>query len=280
MLTAINQIVERLIFERAGFDPAEVEVRFEQPTQQWVDSRLRPTINFFLFDLEEHLDLRSTARQTTVANGRVAQRLAPRRFNLRYMVTAWSREPSDEHTLIWRTLATLLKYNPLPEELQPAGMATGGLQLHTRVGRYEEAPSLTELWNTLNLPLRPGLLYTVIAPLDLELTLEAPAVLQRSLQFRLGAEPRDEAPLGGAGGPLDREWVRIAGVVRAGGAPIAGAVVALEGSAEQAVTDSQGRYSLLLRRAESARLLVSAPGYQPHTLSVDPAAAVFDIDLG
>lgn len=275
MINEVHSTLARLVYERAGIDPADVEVRFDQPTKQWAEGRMRPTINFFLYDLDEHTELRNNNMQTTRSEGRAIQRMPPRRYNLRYMVAAWSSEPSDEYTLIWRLLATLTKHSPLPADIQPPALIESGLPLYSRVGRYDEAPRMSELWSALALPPRPALLYTLIAPLDLELALEGPLVLSTSLGF----SQTPQADLGGDT-VADRTARRVGGTVRdAAGQPLAGVLVRLADGAISATSDAQGRYTLILRGAGPARLIVSAAGQKPRTITIATTTDVFDIDL-
>lgn len=285
MLADVNSAIARLLHAHAGFDPDEVEISFRQPTNQWAESRVLPTLNCFLFAVEEFTDLRNNALQSAPPqNGRVAQRMPPRRYNLRYQVSAWSSEPDDEGLIFWRALATLTRYNPLPEQLLSAEARAPGLPFHTRVGRPEDGPSLTELWSALTLPPRPALFYTVVAPLDLGITLDAPLVLGASLRVRRGSPAQEAAAeaIDPAGAVLDRETMLVGGVVRdPAGELVAGAVVALAGSAEESVTDTLGRYTLRIRRSGPAMVTVSRGAAKPQvrTLIVDRPSAVFDINL-
>ncbi|HEU5317664.1 MAG TPA: Pvc16 family protein, partial [Chloroflexota bacterium] len=58
MLPDIARALEQLLHERGGISPREVDVRFEAPTTEWVDSLTRPTINLFLCDVRENTELR------------------------------------------------------------------------------------------------------------------------------------------------------------------------------------------------------------------------------
>lgn len=273
MIASLHTAIARLLHERAGLDPDEVAVSFHQPTRQWADSRPLPTLNCFLYAVEEFAELRSSAMQATAAGGRVTQRMPPRRYNLRYQVTAWSSEPADEHLLIWRALAALTRHNPLPDDLLAAELRAPGLPFPTRVGAYEGGPSATDLWSALVLPPRPALLYTVVAPLDLEITLDAPIVLSASVRTRR---------LGAGDGPPDREGLLVGGVVRnAAGESVAGAVVALDGSGQVSVTDTLGRYTLRIHRPGLLQVSVTTGEEAPQARSFtfDRQSAIYDITL-
>src|SRR6266511_2026469 len=117
MLYSLHTTISTLLYNRGRIDRDEVDVRFEMPSKPWVDSLVRPTLNLFLFEIEEKLEMRNATATVSRGNGRAVTRMPPRRFDLRYLVCAFSSVTEDEHALLWRALATLLKYTTLPTEL-------------------------------------------------------------------------------------------------------------------------------------------------------------------
>jgi hypothetical protein len=271
-----------LLHEYGSIDPLEIDLRFEQPTKQWADARLQPTVNFFLFDIEEFHELRNNVPQTSRENGRALQRRLPRRFNLRYMVTAWSSVAADEQTLLWRILALLLQYNPLPSEMLPAELQAIGLPFYARAGKYDGAPTPFDFWSALQLPPRPVLFYTVTAPLDIERVLEAPLVLSRTLRSTRPDPAAERQGLGMAAGSavLDLSATSIAGVVRdQQGQPIAGVRVALADGAQEVLTGAEGLYHLRVRGEGPVQLRCVTPDEKTHLVEYDLSAISFDITL-
>lgn len=265
-----------------GVVPTEVAVRFEVPEREWREALTRPTLNFYLFDIQENAELRQADLQAGRAVGRSGWKLPPRRFDLRYMVAAFTGHPPDEQLLIWRTLAALLKHAPLPQDGMPEELRRLDLPLTTRVLREDEGPRLLDLWGALELPPRPALLYVVTAPLDLELEFSAPLVLTRSVRYARSS-PADEA----AGRGIDQartapvaERFAIGGVVRDHqGRPIAGLRVRVEGRAMERTTDAQGRYRLDGLAAGPLRLLVEREDTPPHAVAFAVPADTYDIEL-
>ena len=123
MLADISQTLRDLIYSRAKLEMRDVDISFEAPTKEWVGSRTKPAINFFLYDLEENTELRRTAmelmpvRSGASGNSIGVRRTPPRRFNLHYMVSAISTVVEDEHHLLWRVMSALLKNPTLPSRL-------------------------------------------------------------------------------------------------------------------------------------------------------------------
>lgn len=254
MLSALHRSILRLLNDRGGIDSADVEVQFCTPSRSWSEQLVRPTINFFLYDLEEQTDLRNSNVQTVRVNGRAHQRMPPRRFNLHYLVSAWSSEPTDEYAILWRTLAVLLRHTPFPDDLLESEVRAAGVSVPTSIGRYGDTPSAYDLWGAVGVTPRPALSYNLIAPLDLDFTLDAPLVLQSSVRIRRPAVHADE-PIS-----YDRDIRAFGGqICDSTGQPLIGATVLLVGTAEQGTTDSEGRYRLRMRRG--------TPG--PYTLRVE-----------
>jgi hypothetical protein len=276
VLPDIARAVEQLLHERGGISAREVDVRFEAPTTEWVDSLTRPTINFFLYDVRENAELRRMDMQMTQDNGRARLTLPPRRINLRYMISAVTTDLDDEYRLLWRALATLMRFPHFPAEVLPEALREVEPPIVTRLAEPDDGFRPLEMWNALGSPPRPTLLYLVTAPLDLEHVFEAPLVLTRTI--RSGTVAPDAAPA-----------LRhlVGGVVRGrDGRPVAGVNVTLDGRAiPGSVTDKDGRYAL--RGVSTGSVVVRvAPAptdagavAEDTTVSIEVPGASYDITL-
>jgi hypothetical protein len=236
MLTNTSHALQQLLWSSGQIDSEEVDIRFEAPTKDWVASLTRPTINLFLFDVQENTEKRETNVQTVRSNGKAERRLPPRRFDLKYMVSALSTEIEDEHQLLWRMLSTLMKYQQLPQEVLPESLRSLETPLTTRIGNKEEGPNFLDIWSALGTPPHPALCYIVTAPLDLDIAIQTPIVLTRTTGYR--RTTRDEVTMETA--------IHIGGVVRSKkGQPLDGVKVKLDSSANDgSTTDASGRYVL------------------------------------
>lgn len=183
MFPEIHDTFTALLSRYGKIDPLEVEVTFEPPTRERVQSLLRPAINFFLLEIQENTDLRQTNRQTIREPGQALHRMPSRRFDLRYMVSALATVVEDEHLLLWRTLTTLLKYDRFPDDVLSEALRGLDPLPTARVLRPEEGPRMLDYWSALGVPPRPALLYTVTVPVDLEITDVSPLVLTHSIRY-------------------------------------------------------------------------------------------------
>ena len=261
MLSDLNVALQHLLEERGRIPAEDVDVTFDPPVKAWVDARTRPTVNLFLFDIEENTELRDAAVHTSREHGRGVHRMPPRRFDLHYLVSALTTDNADEHLLLWRTLVTLLQHPQLPRELLPDALCTTGVPLIGKVTKPEGAPRTLDLWATLDVPPRPALLYLVTVPVDLDVVIEAPLVLTRTARYArsLAAGTPD------AGAPGAEVRTHIGGTVRdRRGHPHAGARVTVEGSAaEGAVTTRDGAFVLHGVPVGAVTLRVSRAGRPP-----------------
>jgi Pvc16 N-terminal domain len=283
LVTTIQTTIQRLLYEHGQIDPDEVDVRFDRPSRQWAESLMLPTINLFLFDIVENNDRRNGAPQVGRSSGQAQIRVPARRFDLRYMVGVFTTLMEDETTLLWRALATLLRHNPLPDALLSDELRALDLPLHTQIGQPENGAKPHELFGALDIPPRPTLVYSVTAPLDLEVIFGAPLVLSRSIRFTRPTPAAERAGMGltAEHAPAFDAMLRIGGIVRnQHGQPIYGATLAVEGSAtKEVLTNDEGRFSMRVRRDEPLALRITDPGGKSRLVHLEIPSASYDVIL-
>ena len=241
MLSAISLAVRTLVHDLGQIDALDVDVTFEAPSREWAASVTRPTINFFLFDLDENTDRRDGTPQMTVAGGQARRCLPPRRIDLSYMVSVLTGDVDDEHELLWRVLRTLMKHQQFPVEVLTGDAQTASPPIVARVATRDDSRSLLEIWSAFGVEPHPALCYVVTAPMDLALAVEAPLVLTRTARHRRLTSSARDAPRASG----DEVRIQIAGTVRNGaGEPLAGVTVVPEGSGRGVLTALDGRYVL------------------------------------
>ncbi|GER84090.1 hypothetical protein KTAU_27270 [Thermogemmatispora aurantia] len=261
MLLTVQHILRRLLYERGQINEQEVAIIFEAPTPERIERLWQPTISLFLYAIQENVELRQSSYQTVATNGRAERRPLPRRFDLRYMVSAISSEIEDEQQLLWRVLTTLVRYPQIPEELLPEELRAGAVPLVTRLAQEDDAGPLIALWNGLGSPPRPALAYTVTVPVELAAVGEAPLVLQRTARYRRLSP--------GEGQALESA-IQLGGLVRnQQGEALAGVRVALEGRVQESITDESGRFILSQLPPRRAVLRLTPPEGPARRLTLD-----------
>jgi Pvc16 N-terminal domain len=264
-----HQALGELLYRR-GMIPEEVDVRYEAPTKQWVDSLIRPTISFFLFDVQENKEKRETNLQTFRGNGGVERRMPPRRIDLMYCVSAFATDVADEHELLWRVLATLMKYEQFPEDVLTDGLRRADPPLSARMAGNETSNRLAELWSSLGIPPHAALCYILTAPMDLDFSIQAPLVLTRMSRYKSTvSDATYEATL------------QIGGVVRGkSGSPLDGFTVRRRGTAyEGSVTNLEGQFRLRGVPRGRLRLDVLKEGKLRKQVEIEVPAESYEIVL-
>ncbi|MFB9990557.1 DUF4255 domain-containing protein [Deinococcus oregonensis] len=265
MLSQIHDALRTLLFEEARLPEDQLDIRFGTPTGDWVSSLTRPTVNFFMHDITENVELRRMDQMTVQDRGRVVQHLAPRRINLRYLITVFFKAQTDdsgrdEWEVLWRVLAALMRHPDWPEEALPQAVRRLGLSVHGRVAQ-PDGPRTGELFSGLGLSLRPHLTYTLTVPLDLDVQQVSRLVLERDTSLNLVGDPQDSAA---AVYSARSSWR----VQSAAGAPLEGVLVTA-GTGVQGYTDSAGMVTLDLPLSAAGSFTLQSPSGQAQQAEPD-----------
>lgn len=320
MIVDVHSAIQHLLFHRGLIPSDEVDVRFERPTKEWVDSLVRPTVNLYLFDIEENTDLRqSNMPVVRGAGGMATYRMPPRRFDLRYLVSALTTVEDDEYLLIYRVLATLMRYPTLPPASLAAAMAAIAMRDGVEAERARfaaladagERTTLDELRGAVDAakidPATQAAMRALLAdpPVSTKISLgeEGPRLLE--VWSALEQAPRPSL-LYTVTVPVDLEiaiesplvltrmlrvrqrtdtaepptQIRIGGTVRdRAGIPIAGVRVAVEGSGVESITSSEGRFVLSHVSSGKATLRATRADGATKAMKVDVPSDSYDITL-
>ncbi|MFE3559763.1 DUF4255 domain-containing protein [Streptomyces sp. NPDC059193] len=166
MIHEVDEVLARLL-NGGALAGSGIEVSFEAPTREWAARRNATAVNAYLYDIRE--DVARRHRGTVpVKDDRGAvlkRRQPPRWFRLSYLLTAWTKQPKDEHRLLSAALATLLPRELIPADELPGSLRALGLSIPVTVaGLHTEARSLAEIWTALGGELKPSLDLVVTAP--------------------------------------------------------------------------------------------------------------------
>jgi hypothetical protein len=157
----------RALIKRDVLAGSDVEIAFDAPTKEWAARQNTPTVDVYLYDIRENLMRRDVGYEDVRdESGRVVERRPPaRRFNLSYLVTAWTQRPEDEHRLLSALLLAFLRHEVLPEEVLAGELVDLGTPVHLRVALPTgEDRSLSDTWNALGGELKPSVDLVVVAP--------------------------------------------------------------------------------------------------------------------
>lgn len=189
MIPEIDDALRKLLMREVNGKKNEVDVQFDAPKRDWSSRLSKPTINMFLFDIRKNLVLRGSEQFTTTRldNGTTEVKVNPVRIDLRYLMSAWIKDPEDEHMLLSLALTGLLRNPFLPTDLYTEGLRGQPTPIPIEVGTFtpEQGPvdKFTELWGVLDNEIRPGILVTVTISIDPYKPILYGQVLSRELRF-------------------------------------------------------------------------------------------------
>lgn len=186
MIDDLDKTVEQLL--RSGLPTSivgQVGVSFAAPDSDFPPASVNlPAIDFFLYDIRENLELRSTEWIIDrKMNGTTVKRRAPIRVDCSYLVTAWSSEASttrvlDEHHLLSEVLKVLVRHPTIPAVLLQGSLKGQEPPLPSSTLQPGRLQSVGELWQALGGRPKAALNYTVtigVAP-EVEIETEPPVV--------------------------------------------------------------------------------------------------------
>lgn len=252
-------------------------IAFDRPDDSFKPAQT--TVDLFLFDVRENMELRSNEPKIERLNGQAVIHRAPMRVACSYLVTAWPVGGTDLVLQEQRLLAQVLQAFSANPTI-PAAFLKGKLvgqepPLPMMASHPEELKNPAEFWTAIGNKMRASITVTVTISMDVSAPVTAP--ISKTLLVRLGERAAlDVEALKTAG---KDEFYRIGGKVTSGGNPVPGATVAILGAGLAARTDSAGEYVLGAMAAGAYTLDVQANGTTKQVSVAVPAAAGSNYDV-
>jgi hypothetical protein len=193
MLHLLDESLEAFLRATVPLTKREIDVSFAAPDRDWGARVSRPTVNLYLWDLRRNLEEREGGMETVYDEaGRPSRRAPLPRVDCRYLVTAWTSEVRDEHSLLGATLAALLLHNTIePRYLR--GAYASVTPLPTITVAAGDGRDNSDFWSALGGQLKPGLDVVVTATVDTALFVEAGPPVDRYLLRTWRKVDEDEA---------------------------------------------------------------------------------------
>lgn len=270
MISDLDETIRQILVKGGKLDPSEVEISFDIPNREWSSGISKPSINCYLFDIRENRELRQYGVDAAPTNGsatRYARQRPPLRFDLTYLVTAWTRAVEDEHRLLWHALQTLTRFEAMPDEYLQGDLRETGYPISARTALPDSVlKSPGEFWTALENQLKPSLSYVVTVAMSRELIMAGPPVQTSLIRFPWP-------------GGVDERLTWFGGVVRnKAGEPVANTTVEIEGRGIQGNTDSNGRFRLRVPGAGTYTLLTTVGG-KTKRRTVEIPEPSYDIEI-
>jgi hypothetical protein len=283
MIHDLSQTLRKFLDDPNLPEPLKsAQIVFDRPAEQF--NPAQTTVDLFLYDIRENVELRSNEPTVERQNGLVVTRRPPLRVACSYVVTAWPVGGTElalqEHQLLSQVLQIIARHPTVPLSFLQGSLVEQDFPLPMLTAQTDGLKNPSEFWTALGNKLRPSLTVTVtIAIKDLFEPEAAPAVIAQDVRLGKRTKPDEEEIE-----PATREQVfRIGGrITDAEDAPLEGAFVTLVELHLAAKTDAAGRYRLGRIPSSGAYTLrvQSGSAVKERTITIPaPAGDNYDVQL-
>jgi Pvc16 N-terminal domain/Carboxypeptidase regulatory-like domain len=217
---------------------ADALIVFDRPSEPFSPSHT--TVDLFLYDIRENLELRDNEPTFIRTNGQVTRRRPPVRVACSYLVTAWpmpavaADATLREHRLLSQVLQVLSGFRTIPAAYLKDKLVGQEPPLPLLTAQPDSLQRSSEFWTALGNKLRPSVTVTATIALEVFAPETAPLVISRATSLEDRGLPATHEPFFRIGG-------RVTGAL---GAPVANATVTLVQSGVATRTDAAGLYTL------------------------------------
>jgi hypothetical protein len=271
MLSSLDETIKQLLVKKGAVDTGVIDIRFDMPDREWSASLSKPTINIYLYDLRENHKLRGTEFSITRdQNGNTTKKKNASRIDISYLVTVWTNDITDEHRLLWHVLATLFRYQELPEDILSEELLQKKYPVITACAQPDGLfNNPADFWSALDNEIKPSINYIVTLPLDTDMAFTAPSVRTKTLEFK-------------PPGANAESFIQVTGHVHETGMPAQGisqAKVFVKEAGMTAVTDVQGYYRFSRLSSGKYTFQVSVPGKNPRDIAITVPGNNYDLEI-
>lgn len=166
MLHLLDESLETFLRAEVPLPQRSVDVVFDAPDGDWAAGVSRPTVNLYLWDVRPNLAERQWGEELVgLDDGRRVRREPLPRVDCRYLVTAWTTEVRDEHSLLGSVLTALLLHPFIAADHLKGPFATVR-PLPAVTLRSGDGTENSDFWSALGGQLKPGLDLVVTATVD------------------------------------------------------------------------------------------------------------------
>jgi hypothetical protein len=166
MLHQLDESIETFLRAAVPLPARDIDVAFEAPDGDWAARVSRPTVNLYLWDVRVNLSEREYGDELIEdSDGKRYRRGPLPRVDCRYLVTAWTSEVRDEHSLLGSVLAALLLH-PVIEAEHLQGVLATVRPVPSLSLRSGDGSENSDFWSALGGQLKPGLDLVVTATVD------------------------------------------------------------------------------------------------------------------
>ncbi|MDF0676201.1 MAG: Pvc16 family protein [Nitrospira sp.] len=253
-------------------------VVFDHPAAPFAPTQL--TVDVFLYDIRENLELRSNEPIIERNNGQATMVRSPKRVACSYLITAWpvgGEEPAlQEQRILSQVLMALSQYPTIPASLLQGSLVGQEPPLPMVTAQPDGLKDPHEFWAAIGNHLRPSITVTVTIAMQPFTLVTAPLVMTEVVHVgeRTSLEAEEIKPA------TRLEFFSISGrVTDATGGPVTDATIVVVESNMATTTDVDGRYHIRMMRAGAYTLRVQKDAAIKQVGITVPASAQSNYDV-
>ena len=164
MLHLLDASLEQYLRGEVPLDD-RIDVSYEAPDNEWRARITRPTINLFVWDIRRNQQESQGGMDLVERENGKFHRPTPPRIDFRYLITTWTSEVQDEHSLLGAVLVACLRTPLITEPYLQGGLAEITPVPRLQVARFDGAES-SEFWASMGGQLKASLDVIVTATVD------------------------------------------------------------------------------------------------------------------
>ncbi len=202
MIQDLDDTIRELLETQApsGSELAGADISFDLPDADWRAGLTTLTVNCYLYDIRENLELRRAEPiiQRSGDGTRAIRRDQPRRIDCAYCITAWSPAADesvlDEHRLLSQVLTVLMRSPTIPAAVLQGSLVDQIPPFPTVIASPDGVKNQPEFWGALDQQLKPSLNYVVTLALMLDEAPDEADMLRVVEEVAVEADNLDEFP--------------------------------------------------------------------------------------
>lgn len=171
MLHLLDSSLEQYLRGEVPLDE-RIDVSYEAPDNEWRARITRPTINLFVWDIRRNQQESQGGMDLVERGNGKFHRPTPPRIDFRYLITTWTSQVQDEHSLLGSVLVACLRAPQIELPYLQGGLAEITPVPRLQVARFDGAES-SEFWASMGGQLKASLDVIVTATVDSSVLVEA-----------------------------------------------------------------------------------------------------------
>ena len=237
MIRDLSETMQALLTQ-PGLPPelAAAAVSFDRPTDPFTPPQT--TIDVFLFDIRERVDLRFTEYEVQKNNQQATLSRPPLRVACAYLITAWPVSEPDlalaEQRLLSQVLQLLSRFPQIPASFLQGSLVGQQPPIQLQIAHPDDMRNPSEFWAAVGNRLRASIVASATITMPIFPDETFPLAITQDRAIRQTDVPGSRV-----------EMYRIGGhVTDAAAAPVAGAAVLIVERARTTTTDAAGGFTV------------------------------------